>query len=244
MKILFSPSEDKVTGGILKEISKDDFIFENLYEKRVEIFKKYQDYILKSSDKDLQKFFGLSKISQINELKQNSQNQKLLKAVLRYSGVGYKALDYETLNDESRKFIDQNVLIFSNVFGPILAKNLVPFYKIKQGENLPDLDIAKFYKDNFSDILDKYLNDEILDLRAGFYEKFYEIKKPFYSLKFLKSGKILSHWAKFYRGFVLRKIAQNKADTIDKFLSLKIENLQILEIRKQKNKTEIIFEIL
>lgn len=242
MKILFSPSEDKKTGGILRDFSQNDFTFKN--DKRFEIFKIYKDFVLQNDNEKLKNFFGLNKIYDIEILKENVLNLRFQKSILRYNGVAYKSLDYETLDKNSQNFIDKNVLIFSNLFGPILACDFVPFYKIKQGENLPNLDIAKFYKINFCEILDNFLDDEILDLRALFYEKFYDIKKPFYTLKFVKKGKVVSHWAKFYRGFVLRKIAQNKTFCIKEFLSLKIENLNVLEISKQSYKNEIIFEIL
>ncbi len=96
-------------------------------------------------------------------------------------------------------------MIFSNLFGVLKASDEIPDYKLKQGESFYDLKIDKFYNDNFSQELDKYLeNDDILDLRAGFYEKFYVIKKPYKTLKFIKDGKVVSHFAKAYRGEILK----------------------------------------
>ncbi len=92
--------------------------------------------------------------------------------------------------------------------------------------------------------MEEYLEgDEILDLRAGFYDKFYKPQKNYTTLKFIKDGKVVSHWAKAYRGIVLREIAKAKVETIEAFMKLPIENLSIKEIQTKKNRTEIIYEI-
>lgn len=80
-------------------------------------------------------------------------------------------------------------------------------------------------------------------MRAGYYDKFYDVKKPYTTLKFLKNGKTVSHWAKAYRGIVLREIAKNNISSLEEFQALEIENLTLKEILLIKNKTEIIYEI-
>ena len=126
----------------------------------------------------------------------------------------------------------------------ILIVDKVIDYKLKQGETFENLKIDKYYNDNFSEVLDEYLQDEdILDLRAGFYEKFYTIKKPHYSMKFVKDGKVVSHFAKAYRGEILKLLAQNKIKTFAELLALEIPNLSIIEIKEQKLKKEIVFSI-
>lgn len=82
-----------------------------------------------------------------------------------------------------------------------------------------------------------------MDLRAGYYDAFYEIKKPYTTLKFLKEGKVVSHWAKAYRGLVLRAAAQNNINSLEEFMRMEIETLIVKEILKKGLKTEIIYEI-
>ncbi len=92
--------------------------------------------------------------------------------------------------------------------------------------------------------MDEYLKDEdIIDLRAGFYEKFYKIEKPYTTMKFIKDGKVVSHWAKAYRGIILKLLAQNSVKSIDELMNMQIQSLHIEEIKKQKNKTEIVYSI-
>jgi cytoplasmic iron level regulating protein YaaA (DUF328/UPF0246 family) len=92
--------------------------------------------------------------------------------------------------------------------------------------------------------MEAYLaEEEILDLRAGFYDKFYKPARPYTTLKFIKDGKVVSHWAKAYRGIVLREIAKAGVESIDDFMKLPIKGLSVQEIQTRKNKTEIIYDI-
>ncbi len=63
-------------------------------------------------------------------------------------------------------------------------------------------------------------------------------------MKFIKDGKVVSHWAKAYRGIVLKLLSMNKIKTIDELMSMQINNLKIEEIKKQNNKTEIVYSII
>lgn len=244
MKILFSPSETKIGGGDIKCIDKNSFIFPELFEKRLEILEKYNNYLKNASNNDLEKLFGTKKIEVIEKYKQDIFKSPTMKAIQRYEGVAYDYLNYNSLEVSAQKYIDENTLIFSNIFGVIKADDKIPDYKLKQGESFENLKIDKFYSDNFSQTLDNYLLDEdILDLRAGFYEKFYTIKKPYLTMKFIKEGKVVSHFAKAYRGEILKLLALRNIKTFEQLLNLQIENLSIVEIKEQKLKKEIVYTI-
>ena len=244
MKILFSPSETKIGGGDIKCIDKNSFIFPELFEKRLEILEKYNNYLKNASNNDLEKLFGTKKIEVIEKYKQDIFKSPIMKAIQRYEGVAYDYLNYNSLEVSAQKYIDENTLIFSNIFGVIKADDKIPDYKLKQGESFENLKIDKFYSDNFSQTLDNYLLDEdILDLRAGFYEKFYTIKKPYLTMKFIKEGKVVSHFAKDYRGEILKLLALKNIKTFEQLLNLQIENLSIVEIKEQKLKKEIVYTI-
>ncbi|PSM52681.1 peroxide stress protein YaaA [Campylobacter blaseri] len=245
MKILFSPSESKtsILGTTIFDFN--NFIFPHLKDKREEAFKIYDNFIKLSTDKEISEFFGLKNVNDIKYYQQSYKEKTGIKAILRYSGVAYKALNYTLLDKTSQEYIDKNVIIFSNLFGPILANDILPNYKFKQGQKLGSFKIENFYKENFSKSLDEYLkNEDILDLRATFYEKFYNIKKDFTTLKFLKEGKTVSHYAKHYRGIILKEIAKQKISTLDEFKTINIDNLRLIDIKKIKNKNEILLEII
>lgn len=245
MKILFSPSEAKYSGGEGKSFDKDSFLFPQLFDKRLEIINQYNDFILNASVNELEKLFGTKKEDVINQYKKDIFSSPTMKVISRYDGVAFDYLKYETLKNEEKKYIDENVIIFSNLFGPIKAGDKgLPEYKLKQGESFNNLKIEKFYSENFSNELDKFLkDDEIIDLRAGFYEKFYKLNKPYVTMKFLKDGKVVSHFAKAYRGIILNNMAKNSIKTIDELMNMEIEKLKVEEIKKQKLKTEIVYSI-
>ena len=165
-------------------------------------------------------------------------------AILRYTGVAYDYLDYPTLNDKEQNFIDNSLIIFSNILGAIKAGENIPNYKSKQGEKLGDFIIEKFYKKETSSTLDSYLKDElIVDLRAGFYDKFYVPNKPYITMKFIKNGKVVSHWAKAYRGKVVRELAKYQPNTQEELSQIVFKNLRIKEILQKGNKKEFVYEI-
>ena len=62
MKILFSPSEAKTAMSSNKFIDRGDFIFPNLYEKRCEILKIYDDFLQKATVEKISKLFGVKNL--------------------------------------------------------------------------------------------------------------------------------------------------------------------------------------
>lgn len=245
MKILFSPAETKKAGGIKGNIGSECFLFPKLFDFRKEVLDKYNNFINTSTDEALSSFFGIKDYKKFEKYKTNIYNQSLMKVIERYDGVAFDYLDYSALDDESREYIDKNTIIFSNLFGPLLAGDFgIPEYKLKQGNKIHDFAPEIFYKKYFSESLDEMLNDEVyLDLRAGFYNKFYKPSSPYVTLKFLKDDKVVSHWAKAYRGLVLKAMAQNKIKSMDEFMKMEIENLSVKEIIQKGIHTEVVFKI-
>lgn len=239
LKILFSPAEGKVSSGT--ETKKELF---GSNSARESILNNYNEIIKSNKEEDIKNLFGFKKFKDCEAYINDLFSSKLMSAIERYDGVAYKYLDFKSLNNEQQKYLKNNIIIFSNLYGPILGGDTIANYKVKQGNNIGKIVPDKFYKDRFSYQLDLYLGkDEILDLRAGYYDKFYKVTKPYMTLKFLKNGKTVSHWAKAYRGLVLRALAKKNISSLDEFKSLEIENLSIHEIKVIKNKTEIVYNI-
>ena len=243
MKILLAPSETKKSGGELS-FNPASLLFDELLPKRMKLLHTYTNIIQNGDIKALSKMFGLKKEVDILSYKKDIIHELTMKAIERYTGVAFEYLSYNKLDSDAKTYIDKNVIIFSNLFGPIRASDLIPEYKLKQGEPLQDVKVEKFYNDFSANLMEEYLqDDEILDLRAGFYDKFYKPKKKYTTLKFIKAGKVVSHWAKAYRGIVLREIAKSDIKTLDDFMNLPIEGLTVHEIQEKKNKIEIIYNI-
>ena len=243
MKILLAPSETKRPGGS-ESFNLSTLLFESLLPHRTKLLHTYINILQKGDMQELSKMFGLKKEADILHHKKDITHELTMKAIERYTGVAFDYLGYEKLDTNTQHYIDSHVILFSNLFGPIRASDLIPEYKLKQGEAVGDIKTEKFYHEHSAALMEAYLaDDEILDLRAGFYDKFYKPTKHYTTLKFIKDGKVVSHWAKAYRGIVLREIAKASIHCIEAFMKLPIEGLSIHEIQTKKNKTEIIYEI-
>lgn len=245
MKILLAPAETKNKGGDKSPFCKENFLFPELFDKREETFNIYEDFIFSSSIEELSKWFGLKKLDEVERYQESLRNKPTMKVIQRYEGVAFDALDYNNLEKEYQIYIDENVVLFSNLFGPLKARDLIPDYKYKQGAKLPNINVEKFYMDNFTNALDDFVGEEVIDLRAGFYEKFYKVKKAnVITFKFIKEGKVVSHWAKFYRGKVLQEIAKNKIYSHSEFMDIEIPGLKLSEIQEKKNIKMLIMDIV
>jgi len=243
MKILLAPSETKKSGGELS-FNPSFLLFKELAPHRTKLLHTYINVLQQGDMQVLSKIFGIKKEADILKHKRDIIHELTMKAIERYTGVAFDYLGYEDLETSAQTYIDDNVILFSNLFGPIKSSDLIPEYKLKQGEAVSDIKTEKFYNEHSAHLMEAYLkDDEILDLRAGFYDKFYKPKKAYTTLKFIKDGKVVSHWAKAYRGIVLREIAKAGITSIEAFIKLPIEGLSIHEIQTKKNKTEIVYTI-
>lgn len=243
MKILLAPSETKKSGGT-ENFDLGSLLFESILPQRTALLDRYVTLLRKGEMQELGAMFGLKKESDILAHKKNILLEPAMGAIERYAGVAFDYLDYRALDTNAQHYIDTHVILFSNLFGPIRASDTIPEYRLRQGSAVGDIKTEKLYHKYSAPLMEAYLADEeILDLRAGFYDKFYKPKKPYTTLKFIKEGKVISHWAKAYRGIVLREIAKAAIDSIEAFIKLPIDGLQIQEIQTKKNQTQLIYEI-
>ncbi len=237
MIVLFSPSEDK---NFIYETNNnkdfsflDNLIFNELNSHRLDILNSYIKFLKYSSSRDIARIFGQKIIKDLDTISacSNICNANIIQSIYLYNGVAFKALDMKSIPKHGIDFIMNNVIIFSNLFGAIRASDKIPYYKLKQGESFFDNNINSIYK-GFDTVLDNYLKgNEILDLRAEFYNKAYKIKFPHTKINFIKNGKKSTHYAKYYRGLLLRNIAINGKITHPfKLISSRIaNNIRILE---------------
>ena len=244
MKILLAPAETKREGGNFSPYRKENFAFEKIFKVKDTVVQDYVRFIQKSSLEELSVWFGLKNLKECQKYSESILTKPTMKAILRYTGVAFDALDYENLDLDTQNYCDENIILFSNLFGAIKASDLIPDYKFKQGAVLEKIDVIKEYKTKIKEFLDKDLGDEIVDLRAGYYDKFYRPSQKVITYKFLKDGKVVSHWAKHYRGLVVREIAKNNIIDFKELLALKIDGLSLIEIQEKKNIKTLVMKIV
>jgi len=243
MAILFSPSEGKEIYNTESFNLQDLPFSKELFPLRKGILQRYVS-ILNADKPKLCTHTGIKNDKELEELRKAHLDLGL-SALFRYNGIAYKCLNPKTLNKSSLEFLNHNLIIFSNLFGPVFGGSLVPYYKLKQGQSLDGLKIESDYRPLLGPLLDDYLSQElVIDLRAGFYEKFYSPKITYITMQFFKNGKKVSHWAKAYRGYAVRELALAQPKTQDEFESISFAGLQIKEIIRQKNATHYCFNII
>ena len=244
MKILLAPAETKKEGGGLAPYCKDNFYFKDIAKARDKVVQNYVSFMENSTTDELSKWFGLKNPKVCEKYLESIIKKPTMKAIQRYTGVAFDALDYNHLNLKEQQYCDENIVLFSNLFGVLKASDLIPDYKYKQGASLPNIDVVKNYKENIKDMLDNYLEDEVIDLRASYYEKFYKPTMPTITYKFLKEGKVVSHWAKHYRGLIVRELAKANITSFAQLVNLEIESLKLREIQEKKNIKILVMDII
>ncbi len=246
MYILFSPSEGKKLDGDFPALNTQELLFPQLQMSRQPLLEAYNKLILRGSKEQLHDLTGIKKDEEIQKYRHDILKSATMPALQRYDGVAYDYLEVSTLSQKEKDYLYEQTIIFSNLFGPLRGGDLIPAYKFKQGSTLEGIVTEKIYKKEFSSALDTLLQDElVLDLRAGFYEKFYALQQPFITMKFLKDGKSVSHWAKAYRGKVLRTLAQIRPKDEKELLGIQYEGLKFIESVPYKSKgTMLVYEVL
>ena len=235
MTILLAPSETKSDGGSGR-FDLDALSFSSI--QRQQVIHAYENCLKDSAC--VEKIFSTTK--QKDEDIQRYSSKRVKKAILRYEGVAFEYLDYLSLSSEAKSYIHSNVYLFSNLYGILRADNEIPYYRLKQGAKIGSINPASYYKKQLGFLDDAF--GTVFDLRANHYEKFYTPKKPYYSAKFIKNGKSVSHWAKAYRGLLTRVCAQNSIQSIDQLLELDIQGLEYLEtVEEKKGKNTLVYAI-
>lgn len=241
MKILFSPSEEKNRDFGLRAkqgVHKDTDSLAHVHS--------YLAFLQSASEGEIATLFGSKKIG-LDELAlvQNLLYAPCIESVRLYNGIGYKALDFESLSSYAQTYILNHLYIFSNLFGMVRADTLLPYYNLHQGKGKGDFTLKSIYARQ-KDFIDETLRDcEVLDLRAEAYCKVYECKNArlLVRVEFLKNGKKVSHYAKYYRGIYARVVAQNAPISLSKLEDLPINGLRLIEKKCIHHTSVLTYEV-
>ena len=220
MKFLIPPSEGKAKvkpSNVL--FSETDFALEEHVQQVVDLL----DLI---DDEDLQSVYGTSQ--EKSELL-HRQNQDIFKsrcapAINRYTGVVYQHIEWETLDEDARKFLNENFLIFSGLFGVLSPQTPIPNYKLKM--NVLSLQY------HWNPIITEELKDEdlIIDMLPQVHRKAYtpgkNVKQIDFIVKSDGKNKAAGHFGKAVKGKLIRYIAQNKVTDLEGFYGFEYQGFK------------------
>lgn len=219
--ILLPPSEGKNKDG---ESDESSFSFQKLNLSRELILNKLLETISKEPESKLEKLFDVKGINLIQTLEINSniRKSKTLKAIERYSGVMFKAINYENMSINQKQNFDNSVLFIDGLFGLLKPLDLIPNYKLKINSKLQDIDVTKFWKSELETYLDNlFKNKLIIDIlpqahRNVIADKFKEklIEISFYEIK---NGKLknVGHASKKLKGEIINYIVKKEKITLE-----------------------------
>ena len=240
MKIIFSPSKEM----------REENIFEN---KKIEFTEpKFKDKtniligILKEK--------SLSEIENIMKLKGDLLNKtyrdiqdydklKSIPAISMYYGVSFKELNLEDYSEKSLKYLQNNLLILSALYGASLAFDLLKKYRLDMTMSIIDKGLYNFWKKDINDYISNILSkDEVLlNLASGEFSKMIDSKRIFIinvDFKEEKDGayKSVSTYSKKARGQFLNYLIKNQIANLEDIKKNKLDGYSLnKDLSDEKN---------
>ena len=212
MLILIPPSEGKA------KVKSTNLTFDKTNFK----FKREVNQVVRLlsllDDEDLRSIYGTSqeKSEIFHRQNQDIFKSHCAKAIERYTGVVYEHINWASLSEKSKKYMEQNVFIFSGLFGMLTPLTLIPDYKLKM--NVLSL------QHHWNPILTEALYNEtsIIDLLPQVHRKAYTPnKKIVIPVDFLiiNKGKktAAGHFGKAVKGEFIRYMSENNIQNVDDF---------------------------
>ena len=231
MKIIFSPSKEMREENIFKnkkiEFTEPKFkdktnILINVLNKKsideIENIMKLKGELLNKTYKDIQSYGKL----------------KCLPAVSMYYGVSFKELELEDYSEKTLKYLKNNLLILSALYGVSLAFDLLKKYRLDMTMSIIDKGLYNFWKKDINDYISNILSkDEVLlNLASGEFSKLIDNKKiSMINIDFKeeKDGayKSVSTYSKKARGQFLNYLIKNQIANLEDIKKIKLDGYSL-----------------
>ena len=227
MKIIFSPSKEMREENIFKkkkiEFTESKFkdktnILINALNKKsineIENIMKLKEKLLNKTYKDIQDYDKL----------------KSIPAISMYYGVSFKELELEDYSEKTLKYLKNNLLILSALYGASLAFDLLKKYRLDMTMSITDKGLYNFWKKDINDYISNILDkDEILlNLASSEFSRLIDNKKILIiniDFKEEKDGtyKSISTYSKKARGKFLNYLVKNQIDNLEEIVKIKLD---------------------
>ena len=231
MKIIFSPSKEMREENIFKDKKiefteskfkdKTNILIDILKEKlisEIENIMKLKGELLNKTYKDIQDYDKL----------------KSIPAISMYYGVSFKELNLEDYSEKSLKYLKNNLLILSALYGVSLAFDLLKKYRLDMTMSIIDKGLYNFWKKDINDYISNILSkDEVLlNLASGEFSKLIDNKKiSMINIDFKeeKDGayKSVSTYSKKARGQFLNYLVKNEIGNLEDIKKIKLDGYSL-----------------
>ena len=240
MKIIFSPSKEMREENIFKNKKiefteskfkdKTNILIDILKEKsisEIENIMKLKGELLNKTYKDIQDYDKL----------------KFIPAISMYYGVSFKELNLEDYSEKSLKYLKNNLLILSALYGVSLAFDLLKKYRLDMTMSIIDKGLYNFWKKDINDYISNiFSKDEVLlNLASGEFSKLIDNKKiSMINIDFKeeKDGayKSVSTYSKKARGQFLNYLIKNQIANLEDIKKIKLDGYSLnKDLSDEKN---------
>ncbi len=137
----------------------------------------------------------------------------LLPAMDRYTGVLYDALHASTLTPAARAFAGEHLAVHSALFGPVMATDGIPAYRLSHDSRLPALSLRKHWAPAVSAVL-AARTDLLIDLRSESYVHLGPAPESAWYVRVVSAdgGQALNHFNKHGKGEFARAVLEAGID--------------------------------
>lgn len=207
-------------------------------------FKKPLDIWNNVTEKDLK--CKWERFEEGKKLNANIDCWPFLEAIHRYTGVVFNAINYLGMSDLWKRFLENNILITSWMYGIIKPLDIIWNYKLPIDSKW----LHDFWWDKIVEEVVKIKPDYIVNLLPISYAKLLwlaKCRKHLYKRDFLFNAWIkiinvnfltkkdweivkLSHWVKKYRGEFIKKICENNLTNYEQFWWEIVNNWEIIDV--------------
>nr|WP_314656473.1 YaaA family protein [uncultured Fusobacterium sp.] len=239
MKIIFSPSKEM----------REENIFEN---KKIEFteskFKAKTNILINTlKQKSIDEIKNIMKLKGelLNKTYKGIQDYDKLKSIptiSMYYGVSFKELELEDYSEKSLKYLKNNLLILSALYGISMPFDLLKKYRLDMTMSIMDKGLYSFWKKDVTDYILNILNkDEILlNLASGEFSKVIDNKIPMINIDFReeKDGvyKSVSTYSKKARGKFLNYLIKNQINNLEDIKEVELDKYSLnKDLSDEKN---------
>ena len=212
MRIVLPPSETKQPGGVDKALAWDSLVLPQVGDVRRGIA---TDLVALCGDEvAASKALGLgAKGAEWIQANRELESAPVMPALTRYTGVLFDALDYESLDKDAQARADQTVWLFSALFGPLRATDLIPRYRLSFDSKLPGESLKSRWQGHAEEI---WTGDFTVDLRSEGYRSLAPLPAGagvyLRVVKDLARGTAAGHANKATKGTLVRQLIASHLD--------------------------------
>lgn len=211
MLILLPPSEGKTAPASGAPLDLAALSFPELTPMRDQVLSELIDVSgTPTATKTLKVSDGLAEVVAAN---QALRAAPAAPAAEVYTGVLFDALGLASLTPAARRRADEQILIFSALFGVLRPSDRIPAYRLSGSVSLPGIGgLGRFWKPVLDDVLDVQTGP-IVDCRSSAYAAMWRPRGALGVRVFRESGgkrTVVTHMAKHARGLIARALVASR----------------------------------